>query len=119
MGTPVILQARGRLIASDRLIGTWKGTFPVTIKHKQSIPLPVRDLRELQQSEVGEGEAPFGLLLVMKLMHGLKLETIEEVHEVITWPFARKAEKTREAVSSAGSRAKSSTILFISRRGLY
>lgn len=114
MGTD-ILQARGRETASVRLIGTWKGTLPVTIRHRQSIPLPMRDLRESQQSEVGEGEVPFGLLLAMKLMHGVKLEIIEEVHEVVTWAFEGKIEASKEAMSMAGSGAQNTAISFVCR----
>lgn len=44
-GTPGMLQARGREIANDRLMGSWKGTLAVTMRQRQSIPEPVSDLR--------------------------------------------------------------------------
>lgn len=54
MGTLACLQALGREIAEVRLTGIRKGTPPVTIWQRQSEPLVIRDLNELQQSVVGE-----------------------------------------------------------------
>lgn len=76
-----MLQARGSEMANVRLIGIWKGTFPVTTRHKQSVPLPVRVLSELQQSEVGE--VPLALLLVRKFMQGVRLVIIEALQGVL------------------------------------
>lgn len=83
-GTPGMLQARGREMARERLIGSWKGTLPVTIKQKQSLLVLVRAFSELQQSAVGE--VPLELLLVRKLMQGLKLEIAEALQGEPTWP---------------------------------
>lgn len=83
-GTPGILQARGREMAKDRLMGIWKGTLPVTMRHRQSRPPLARDLRELQQSALGE--VPFAVLFVNKFMQGVKLEMMEALHGVLIWP---------------------------------
>lgn len=74
--------ARGREMARVWLMGIWKGTLPVTIRQRQSVPLLVMDLRELQQSEVGV-ELPFVVLLVMKFKHGVKVVIIDGVHGVL------------------------------------
>lgn len=79
-----MLQARGREIARVLLIGIWKGTLPVTMRHMQSMLVLVRDLSALQQSAVGE--VPLPLLLVTKFMQGVKLEIIEAEHEVLICP---------------------------------
>lgn len=83
-GTPAMLQARGREMAMVLLRGIWKGMFPVRMRHKQPMPPLVRDFRELQQSAVGE--VPLELLLVTKLMQGLKLEIIEALHGLLICP---------------------------------
>lgn len=83
-GTPGIRQARGREIAKVWLMGIWKGTLPVTIRQRQSVPLLVMDLSELQQSEVGV-EVPFVVLFVKKFKHGVKLVIIEGEHGVLIW----------------------------------
>ena len=57
-----MLQARGSEIARVWLMGILKGMLPVAIRHIQSVPLLMRDLRELQQSDVGE--VPLAVLLV-------------------------------------------------------
>lgn len=79
-----MLQARGREIARVLLIGIWKGTLPVTMRHMQSMLVLVRDLSALQQSAVGE--VPLPLPLVTKFMQGVKLEIIEAEHEVLICP---------------------------------
>lgn len=76
-----MLQARGRETASVRLMGIWKGTLPVAMRQRQSLLLLIRDLRELQQSEVGA--VPFWVLLVTKLRQGVKVVIIEGVHGVV------------------------------------
>lgn len=83
-GTPGMLQARGRDMARVRLMGIWKGTLPVTIRQRQPVPLLAMDLRELQQSVVGE--VPFLVLLVMKFTQGLKVESIVGLHAVVICP---------------------------------
>lgn len=83
---PDMLQALGREMARVRLIGTWKGTLPVVMRHRQSIPVPVKVLRALQQSEVGE--VPLALLFVTKFMQGLKLEIIVALQGVLIWAHA-------------------------------
>lgn len=65
-------------------MGTRKGTFPVTIRQRQSVPLFMTYLRDLQQSEVGEE-----LLLpplLMKFMQGLKLRSMAALHTVLICP---------------------------------
>jgi hypothetical protein len=79
-----MLQARGREMAKDRLMGIWKGTFPVTMRHKQPMLPLVRDFRELQQLALG-GEVPFPVLFVKKFKQGVKLEIIEALHGVLIW----------------------------------
>ena len=79
-----MLQARGREMARVRLIGIRKGTLPVTMRQTQSMPPLVRVLRELQQSAVGE--VPLALLLVMKLIQGVKVLSIDGLHAVLIWP---------------------------------
>jgi hypothetical protein len=79
-----VLQARGREMAKVRLMGIWKGMFPVRMRHKQPMPLVVRDFIELQQSEVGD--VPLAVLFVTKPMQGVKLEIIEALHGVLIWP---------------------------------
>ena len=80
---PGMLQALGREMARVRLIGIWKGTLPVTMRHRQSILELVRDFRALQQAEVGE--VPLVLLFVTKFMQGVKLAIIEALQGVLTW----------------------------------
>ena len=80
-----MLQARGREMARVLLIGIWKGKLPVTIRHKQPMPLLVRFLSALQQSALG-GEVPFPLLFVTKFIQGVKLEIIDGEHDVLTCP---------------------------------
>lgn len=63
MGTPDILHERGSEIAKLRLIGNWKGTFPVIIRHAHSMLISTSDLSVEQQSDVGE--VPFPVLPVM------------------------------------------------------
>lgn len=60
-GTP-LLQAWGSESARVRMNGIETGTFPVTIRHIQSMLSLIDDLSELQQSSVGE--EPFPLLPV-------------------------------------------------------
>ena len=79
-----MLQARGREMARVRLIGNWKGTLPVTMRHKQSIPPVVRVLRALQQSAVGE--VPLAVLLVSKFIQGVKVLSIDGLHGVLICP---------------------------------
>ena len=79
-----MLQALGREMAMVLLMGNWKATFPVRMRHKQPMPPLVRDFRELQQSAVGE--VPLALLFVTKPMQGLKLEIIEALHGLLICP---------------------------------
>jgi len=70
-------------MAKVRLIGILKGTLPVTMRHTQSMPVLVRDLMELQHSEVGE--VPLALLFVRKFIQGLNtLFIIDALHGVVT-----------------------------------
>ena len=93
-GTPGMLQARGREMARVRLRGTLKGMLPVTIRQRQSLPLLMRDLSELQHSE--GGLLPLRLLLVTKFMHGVNVVIMEGVHGVEIWA---EAEERRSAVA--------------------
>lgn len=93
-GTPGMLQARGRETASVRLMGIWKGTLPVAMRQRQSLLLLIRDLRELQQSEVGA--VPFWVLLVTKLRQGVKVVIIEGVHGVVIWAETEEKRMVRE-----------------------
>lgn len=79
-----MLQARGREMANVRLIGTRKGTLAVTMRHAQSKLLPVRFLREPQQSE--DGDVPLPLLFVRKFMQGVNVVSIVGVHGLLIWP---------------------------------
>lgn len=83
-GTPDCLQALGREMAKLRLMGTWKGTPPVTMRHKQSWPLLMRSLRDLQQAAVGDDafEPP-----ARKLMHELKLRIIGPLQTELDCPY--------------------------------
>lgn len=99
-GTPDILQARGREIASVRFIGTWKGTPPVTIRHKQSCPLLIRFLSELQQSEVGEDALE---RLARKPIQLPKLLNIAPVQALLVWPTTGMA-RTIQANIKIGMR---------------
>lgn len=65
-------------MARVRLTGRSSGTFAVTIRHKQSMPVPVNDIRASQQSEVGELAPP-----VRKLMHPVTLESMVGEHGVL------------------------------------
>lgn len=78
-----MLQARGREMAKVRLMGMLNGTLPVVMRQKQSLPLLIKDLSELQQS--AGGEVPLRLLLLRKFMQGVKVEIIEGVHGVVIW----------------------------------
>lgn len=66
-------------MARVRLIGILKGTLPVIMRHKQSMPPLVRDLMELQHSAVGEVPLPLPLLFVRKFIQGLKKPFIIDV----------------------------------------
>jgi len=83
-GTPGMLQARGSEMARVWLTGTWKGMPPVAIEQRQYVLLPVRALSELQQP--GVGEVPLALLLVTKLIQGVKLASIDGVQGDVVWP---------------------------------
>lgn len=96
-----MLQARGREMARVRLMGSWIGMFAVRMRHKQPTPVLASDLRELQQSAVGE-LVPLALLLVMKLKQGVKLEIIEGEHGVETWPRAGTISAAARAMASPG-----------------
>ena len=85
IGTPLILQARGREIAKVRLIGGRTGTLAVINRQAQSMPVLMRDLNELQQLAVGD--EPLLLLPVIKFMHGVKVLIMEAVHGVLICPF--------------------------------
>lgn len=64
------------------------GTFPVIMRHVQSMLVSTRDRNELQHSLVGE--EPLAVLPVTKLMQGVKLVIIELVHGVLICAFAPK-----------------------------
>ena len=69
-------------MAKVRLIGILKGTLPVIMRHKQSMPPLVSDLMELQHSAVGE--VPLALLFVRKFIQGLnKLFIIDVLQGVL------------------------------------
>lgn len=71
-------------MAKVLLIGILKGTLAVTMRHKQSMPPLVRDLRALQHSVVGE--VPLALLLVRKFIQGVKrVLSTETLHGVLIW----------------------------------
>lgn len=71
-------------MAKVRLIGILKGTLAVTMRHKQSMPPLVRDLRALQHSVVGD--VPLELLFVRKPMQGVKrVLSVEALHGVLIW----------------------------------
>lgn len=53
-----MLQALGRETAIVRLIGSWKGTFPVNMRQAHSVLLWVTELSAEQQSLVGEEALP-------------------------------------------------------------
>lgn len=78
-----MLQALGRETANVLLMGTRKGTFPVTIRQRQSVPLLMTHLRDRQHSEVGEELLP---PVVVKFMQGLKLRNIAPLHAVLICP---------------------------------
>lgn len=65
----------------------------MTIRQRQSLPLLMRDLSELQHS--AGGPVPFEVLLVAKFMHGVNVVIIEGVHGVVIWDEA--GEKTTVA----------------------
>jgi hypothetical protein len=71
-------------MAKVRLMGIWKGTFPVTMRHIQSLIPLVRDFSALQQSALVE--VPFAVLFVKKFRQGVKLEIIEALHGLLIWP---------------------------------
>lgn len=103
-GTPGMLQARGREMARERLMGNWKGTLPVKSRHKQSMPEPVADLSELQQS--ADGDVPLELLFVRKFMHGVKLESIEALHGVLICPYTGTAKRMVAATNTVIRRGR-------------
>lgn len=85
-------------MARERLMGSWKGTLPVTKRQKQSMPELVTDLSESQQSEVGD--VPLEVLFVRKFMHGVKLESIEALHGVLICPETCKAKRMAVAANA-------------------
>lgn len=76
-----MLQALGSEIAKVRLIGIETGTPAFIIRQVQSLLVLVSSLSALQQS--ADGPTPVELLPVIKLIHGVKLETMELVHGVV------------------------------------
>lgn len=58
----------------------------MAIRQRQSFPLAMRELSDLQQSEVGE--VALLLLLVTKLMHGENVVIMEGVQGVVICPKA-------------------------------
>lgn len=81
-----MLQARGREKDKVRLIGRGMGTLAVMTRQVHSTLVRINDLKESQQSWVGE--LPLPLLPVMKLKQGVKLVIIEVVHGVLIWARA-------------------------------
>jgi len=69
-------------MAKVRLRGILKGTLPVTMRHKHSMPPLVRDLRAPQHAVVGE--VPLPLLFVRKPIQGVKkVATTDALHGVL------------------------------------
>lgn len=95
-----MLQACGRLIANVRLIGILKGTLPVTIRQRQSVPLLVKDLRTLQHS--ADGEVPLRLLFVMKFIQGVKEVSIEVVQGIVNWPNVEGTNRSTSVIAKIG-----------------
>ncbi|KAL7000076.1 hypothetical protein U1Q18_001226 [Sarracenia purpurea var. burkii] len=79
-------------MASVWLIGSGRGTFPVTIRQTQSMLLLMRDVIESQQPAVGE--APLLLLPVMKFMQGVKVLIMEAVQGKLTCALVEPTENT-------------------------
>lgn len=109
-GTPGMLQARGSDTARVRLIGTWKGTLPVTMRHAQSMLDPVTARRASQQSRVGD--VPFAVLFVRKPRHGVKLAIIDALHGVLIWAREGVAERTTTAIIIAIDTRRPSIFFF-------
>lgn len=84
-----LLQARGREIPRFAFKnGIETGTFPVIIRHAQSMLSVMRDFNESQQSRVGDEPEP--VLPVMKFKQGVKLLIIEVEHAVLICAFVLK-----------------------------
>ena len=101
-------------MAKVRFIGILIGTPAVTIRHKQSIPVPVNDLRAPQQSEVGKLPPP-----VRKLVQPVTLESIDGEHGVLIWARIDVGEfdDSREKIKAAEIK-KLLEFIFVFRLGV-
>jgi hypothetical protein len=86
-GTDVELQSLGREMASVRLMGRLKGTFPVRMRQAQSAP--VRTISASEPQHCCVGDPPPLVLPVTKLRHGVNVVISDAVHDVATCPDGR------------------------------
>lgn len=93
------LQSLGREMASVRLIGRPKGTFPVRMRQTQSAP--VRTISASEPQHCCVGDPPPLVLPVTKLRHGVNVVIRIEVHDVATWPDAGAAANSSIASTAA------------------
>lgn len=88
-------------MARDRLMGTWKGTPPVTMRHKQSWPLLIRSFKELQHADVGDDTLEPA---ARNPRHEPKLRSMGPVQEVFVFVFVFEFEFEFDCAAASGER---------------
>lgn len=106
-----MLQEVGRMSARAALMGRGTGTLAVSKRQAQSMLIPERDLRVVQQ--LSFCEEPLLLLPVMTLKHGVKLLIIEAVHGERICPLTEELPKI---VAATEMNAKALKVSIISVR---
>ena len=100
-GTDMELQSLGREMASVRLMGRLKGTFPVRMRQAQSAP--VRTISASEPQHCCVGDPPPLVLPVTKLRHGVNVVISDTVHDVATCPDAGAAASSSSAATTAAA----------------
>jgi hypothetical protein len=107
------LQSLGREMASERLMGRLKGTFPVRMRHAQSALVRTISASEPQHCSVGD--PPPLVLPVTKLRQGVNDVISIEVHDVATCADAGAAASSSSTASAAAAHAAMSRLIILER----
>ena len=100
-GTDMEPQSLVREMASVRLMGRLKGTFPVRMRQAQSAP--VRTISASEPQHCCVGDPPPLVLPVTKLRHGVNVVISDAVHDVATCPDAGAAASSSSAATAAAA----------------
>jgi hypothetical protein len=104
------LQSLGREMASARLMGRLKGTFPVRMRQAQSAPVRIISASEPQHCSVGD--PPPLVLPVTKLRHGVNVVISVEVHDIATCPDAGAAASSESTAAAHTTTSRLITTFF-------